>query len=98
MLARHIPFSAQQRKHGMADLERAANQIFALESGTGEFHNFKIIGADSFSIDFDGVTMIGEYIHPPAEGIAAADTALTRALTARTGVAVTTEHGEIVPA
>ncbi|GAA0481146.1 hypothetical protein Aca07nite_88470 [Actinoplanes capillaceus] len=93
---RNIPVSVQQRKHSMADLERAANQIFAIESGTGEFHNFKISGAATFSIDFDGVTVIGQYIHPPAEGIAAADTALTRALTARTGVAVTIEHGELV--
>ncbi|MFG1606807.1 hypothetical protein [Actinoplanes sp. NPDC049265] len=94
---RHIPIAVQQRKHTMADLERAANQIFAIESGTGEFHNFRISGAAPFSIEFDGVTVIGEYIHPPAEGIAAADTALTRALTARTGVAVTIEHGQIVP-
>jgi hypothetical protein len=95
---RHIPISVQQRKHSMADLERAANQLAAIESGTGEFQNFKVSGVGSFSIDFDGVTVIGEYIHPPAEGIAAADTALTRALTARTGVAVTIEHSEIVPA
>ncbi|MEU4163453.1 hypothetical protein [Actinoplanes sp. NPDC026670] len=94
---RHIPISVQQRKYSMADLERAADQIFAIESGTGEFQNFKISGAASFSIDFDGVTVIGQYLHPPAEGIAAADTALTRALTARTGVAVTIEHGELVP-
>jgi hypothetical protein len=93
---RHIPISVQQRKYSMPDLERAANQIFDIESGTGEFHNFKISGASSFSIDFDGVTVIGQYIHPPAEGTAAADTALSRALTARTGVAVTIEHGELV--
>lgn len=94
---RHIPISVQQRKHSMADLERAAGQILTIESGTGEFHNFKISGVGSLSIDFDGVTVTGNYIHPPAEGIAAADTALTQALTARTGVAVTIDHDEIVP-
>jgi len=95
---RHIPISIQQRKYSMDDLERAANQLAAVDSGTGEFQNFKVSGVGSFSIDFDGVTVIGEYIHPPAEGIPAADTALTQALTAITGVAVTIEHGEIVPA
>jgi hypothetical protein len=95
---RHIPISIQQRKYSMEDLERASDQIFAIGSDTGEFRNFKVSTATSFSIDFDGVIVIGEYIHPPAEGVTAADTALTRALTAKTGVAVTIEHGEIVPA
>jgi hypothetical protein len=93
---RHIPISVQQRRYSMADLQRAASQIFAIESGTGELHNFKISGAGSFSIDFDGVTVIGQYIHPPAEGTTAADIALTQTLTARTGVAVRIEHGELV--
>jgi hypothetical protein len=94
---RHIPISIQQRKYSTDDLERAVNQLIAIDSGTGEFQNFKVSGVGSFSIDFDGVTVIGEYIHPPAEGITAADAALTQALTAKTGVAVTIEHGEIVP-
>jgi hypothetical protein len=94
---RHIPISIQQRKYSTGDLERASNQIFAIGSGTGGFQNFKVSGATTFSIDFDGVIVIGEYIHPPAEGVTAADAALTQALTAKTGVAVTIEHGEIVP-
>lgn len=94
---RHIPISVQQRRYSMADLEQAASLIFAMESGAGELQNFKISGAGSFRIDFDGVTVVGQYIHPPAEGTAAADTALAQRLTARTGVAVRIEHDELVP-
>jgi hypothetical protein len=34
------------------------------------------------------VTVQGDYIHPPAEGIPAADTALAQAPAAKTGVAL----------
>ena len=91
---RHIPVSVQQRNHGMDDLERAATQLITIDPGTGVFHNFKVSTVAAFDIDFDGVTVQGDYIHPPAEGIPAADTALAQALTAITGVAVTIEHGQ----
>jgi hypothetical protein len=92
---RHIPISVQQRKHGMDDLERAVMQLITIDSGTDVFQNFKVNSVAAFDIDFDGVTVQGDYIHPPAEGIPAADTALAQALTARTGVAVTIEHGAV---
>jgi len=92
---RHIPITVRQSKYSMADLERAANQLSSIQSGTGVFQNFKVSGVGG---SIDVVTVIGEYIHPPAEGIPAADTALTQALAALTGVAVKIEHGEIVPA
>jgi hypothetical protein len=95
---RRIPISVQQRKYTMNDLEQAANQIYDIGSGNAEFHNFKVSAVGSFDIDFDGVTVIGDYIRPPAEGVTAADTALVQALTSKTGVAVRIEHDEIVPA
>jgi hypothetical protein len=94
---RHISISVQRRTYSMAALQQASNQINAIDSGTGEFENFTISGASSFDINFDGVVVVGEYIHPPAEGIPTADAALTQALTAKTGVAVMIEHGEFVP-
>jgi hypothetical protein len=93
---RHIPISIQQRRHTMNDLEQAANQLSDIDSGTGVFQNFKVSAVGSFDIDFDGVTVLGDYIHPPAEGVAAADTALVQALAAKTGVIVRIEHGQIV--
>jgi hypothetical protein len=95
---RNIPASVQQRKHSMNDLERASRQLMAIESGTGVLENFTINSAGIFDIDFDGVIVSGDYIQPPAEGIAAADTALAQALTAKTGVAVTIEHNLAEPA
>ena len=92
---RHIPISVRQSKYSTEDLERAVKQLLAIDSGTGVFHNFNVSGVGG---SIDVVTVLGEYIHPPAEGIPAADTALTQALTAKTGVAVKIEHGELVPA
>ncbi len=93
---RNIPASVQQRNHSLSDLERAANQLMAIKSGTGVFQNFTVSSVGTIDIDFDGVTVLGEYIHPPAEGIPAADAALAQALSARTGVAVKIEQGRIV--
>lgn len=92
---RNIPISIQQRNHSLKDLERAVGQLMAIESGTGEFHNFKVSAATTFDINFDGVTVMGDYIHPPGESIPAADTALAQTLAAKTGVAVVIEHGQI---
>jgi len=94
---RHIPISIEHRKHSLAALERAVDQLVAIDSGTGVFQNFTVSAVGTLSIDFDGVTVKGDYIHPPAEGVPAADTALARALAALTGVAVEIEHGQIVP-
>jgi hypothetical protein len=94
---RHIPVSIQQRKHSMNDLKQAAQQLAAIDSGTGVFQNFTVSSVGTFDIYFDGVTVLGDFIHPPAEGIDAADTALAQALAAITGVAVRIEHGELVP-
>lgn len=94
---RNIPVSIQQRKHSMNDLEQAASQLAAIDPGTGAFQNFTVSTIGTIDIDFDGVTVSGDYIRPPAEGIAAADTALAQALTAKTGVVVRIEHGKLVP-
>ncbi|MBU2668144.1 hypothetical protein KOI35_32000 [Actinoplanes bogorensis] len=90
---RNIPVSVQQRRHSRAELERAATLLTTIASGTGVFHNFQVSAIADLDIDFDGVTVIGEHLRPPAEGIADADAALAQALTAATGVAVTIEHG-----
>jgi hypothetical protein len=95
---RHIPISIQHRNHSMNDLEQAAQQLTAIDSGTGVFQNFTVNSIGTIDIYFDGVTVLGDYIRPPAEGIPAADTALARALAAKTGVAVRIERGQIVPA
>ncbi|RSM67448.1 hypothetical protein DMB66_15965 [Actinoplanes sp. ATCC 53533] len=92
---RNIPISIQQRNHSMNDLERAVDQLIAIKSGTGEFQNFKVSTVATFDINFDGVTVQGDYIHPPAEGVQVADTALAQTLAAKTGVAVAIEHGQI---
>lgn len=94
---RHIPLSIQQSEYRPAALERAVEQLIAIGSGTGVFQNFMVSSIGTFGLDpaFDGVTVYGDYIDPPAEGIPAADSALARALTARTGVAVAIEHGRI---
>lgn len=92
---RHIPISVQQRKYSMADLQRAAKQLTTIDSGTGVFQNFEVSALAAFDVDFDGVTVMGDYTQPPAEGVAAADTALAQALTAKTGVAVAIEHAKI---
>lgn len=92
---RHIPISIQQRNHSMSDLEQAAQRLNAIDSGTGVFQNFTVSSVGTFDIEFDGVTILGNYIHPPAEGTATADTALAQALAAETGVAVRIEHGQI---
>jgi hypothetical protein len=89
---RSIPISIQQRKYSIDDLERAANQLLTIESGTGVFGNFDHDAIGTLSIDFDGVTVEGDYINAPAEGVPAADAALTQALTAITGVATKIEH------
>ncbi len=94
---RNIPASVQQRDHSLTDLERAADQLMAIESGTGVFRNFRVSSVGTLDMYFDGVTVLGEYINPPAEGIPAADAALAQALAARTGVAVRIEQGRIVP-
>ncbi len=94
---RNIPASVQQRDHSLTDLERAADQLMAIKSGTGVFRNFRVSSVGTLDMYFDGVTVLGEYIRPPAEGIAAADAALAQALAARTGVAVRIEQGRIVP-
>lgn len=93
---RHIPLSIQQSKHAMNDFDEAVNQLTAIDSGTGVFENFTVNAISSFDIYFAGVTVVGEYIQPPAEGVAAADTALAKALTAKTGVDVRVERGEFV--
>lgn len=95
---RNIPISIQQRNHSMNDLEQAAQQLTAIDSGTGVFQNFTVNSIGTLDMDFDGVTVGGDYIRPPAEGIPAADTALAQALTAKTGVAVRIERGQLVPA
>jgi hypothetical protein len=94
---RGIPVSLRACKYSLADLERAAEQLNAIESGTGVFQNFSVDAIGTFGIDvtFDGVSVNGEYIHPPAEGIAAADNRLAQVLTARTGVTVAIEHVKI---
>jgi hypothetical protein len=92
---RRIPISIQHRKHSIDDLERAVNQLSAVESGTDVFKNFDYDGIGTLSIDFDGVTIQGDYINAPTEGVAAADAALTKALTAKTGVATKIEHVQI---
>jgi len=89
---RGIPATVQQRRYSMADLERAVNQLVAINSGTGVFRNFMVNGVTTFDIDFDGVIVDGDYIHPPAEGNAAADTALAQTLTTTTGVTVKIGH------
>ena len=94
---RGIPISVQQRRYSTADLERAVNQLVAINSGTGVFGNFTVNTITTFDIDFDGVVVDGDYIHAPAEGNAAADTALAQTLTATTGVAVKIGHGHAVP-
>jgi len=94
---RHIPIAVRQSRYSTDDVERAIKQLAAIDSGTDVFQNFKVSGVGT-DINFDGVKVIGEYIHPPAEGIPAADTTLMQAMTAKTGVAATIEHGEIVPA
>lgn len=94
---RNIPVSIQQRKHSMNDLERAANQLTAIDSGTGVFQNFKVNMIGTIDIDFDGITVNGDYIRPPSETVAAADTALAQALAAKTGVVVRIKHGKLVP-
>jgi hypothetical protein len=81
----------------MADLERAQKQLVAINSGTGVFGNFTVNGVSTFTIDFDGITVDGDYIQAPAEGTAAADTALAQTLTATTGVAVKIGHAHSVP-
>lgn len=95
---RHIPISIQQRKHSMDDLERAAKQLSAIDSGTGVFQNFKVGAISTFDINFDGIVVQGVYIHPPAEGIPTANATLAQALTAKIGVAVAIEHVQIMPA
>jgi hypothetical protein len=95
---RNIPTSIKQCKYSMDDLERAVQQLITIDSGTGVFQNFKVSGVATFglgdNVDFDGVTVQGNYIHPPAEGIPAADAALAQVLTAKTGVAVAIDHDE----
>jgi hypothetical protein len=95
---RNISISVQQRRYSLADLERATRQLAAIKSGTDVFQNFTLGSVAPFAPDFDGVTVAGEYIRPPAEGIAAANNALTQALTAKTGVAVKIDYGLPVPA
>lgn len=96
---RNILTSVQQRKHSKDDLERATRKLVAIESGTGVFQNYVRGPVAAFTPDFDGVTVTVEYIRrPPAEGIAAANTALVQALTAETGVAIRIEYGLPVPA
>jgi hypothetical protein len=90
---RGIPATVQQRRYSMADLERAVNQLCAIKSGTDVFRNFTVNTISTFSIDFDGVIVDGDYIHAPAEGATAADTALAQTLTTTTGVAVKIGHG-----
>lgn len=85
---------AHPRLHPVAQPE----QLAAVDAGTGVFQNFAVSSVGTFVIYFDGVTVLGGYIRPPAGGIAAADAALARALTATTGVAVRFEHGRLVPA
>jgi hypothetical protein len=94
---RGIPISVQQRRYSMADLERAVNQLVAIKSGTGVFRNFTVNGVTTLTVDFDGVVVDGDYIDAPAEGNAAADTALAQTLTATTGVAVKIGHGHAEP-
>ncbi|RZU48829.1 hypothetical protein EV385_0554 [Krasilnikovia cinnamomea] len=94
---RRIPISIQQRNYSRDDLEQAAKQLISIDSGTGVFQNFKVGSVGTIDIDFDGVTVGGDYIHPPAEGIPAADAALAQALAAKTGVAIRIERGGIVP-
>jgi hypothetical protein len=89
---RGIPISVQQRHYSMTDLERAVNQLVAIKSDTGVFRNFTVNTIETFNIDFDGITVNGDYIHPPAEGITAADVALAQMLTATSGVAVRVGH------
>jgi hypothetical protein len=95
---RHITASIQQRNHSLNDLERATRQIAAIDSGTGVFQNFERGSVAPFDLNFDGVTVTGEYLRPPAEGIAAANTALVQALTDKTGVPVQIEYGLPLPA
>jgi len=91
---RHIPISIQQRKYALAALEGAVERLETIASGTGVFQNFQVSALAAIDIDFDGVTVIGDYIQPPAEGVAAADAALARSLGVETGVAVAIEHGK----
>lgn len=93
---RHIPLSIQLSKHTMNDFDEAVNQLSAIGSGTGVFQNFTVNMISNFEIYFAGVTVVGEYIRPPAEGVAAADTALAQVLTAITGVDVRVQQGDIV--
>jgi hypothetical protein len=93
---RGIPATVQQRRYSMADLERAADQLAAMKSGTGVLRNFTVYGPTTLVDDFDGVILDGDYIHAPAEGTAAADTALAQTLTATTGVAVKIGHAHPV--
>lgn len=90
---RQIPVSVQRREHSRDALERAATQLIGIHSGTDVFHNFELSSVAALDIDFDGVIVQGDYIHPPAEGVTAADIALAQELSVRTGVAVTIEHG-----
>ncbi|XVV15197.1 hypothetical protein ACQP2X_12890 [Actinoplanes sp. CA-131856] len=91
---RHIPISVQQRKYTRAALEGAVEQLWVTAPGTGVFQNFEVSAIAAQNIDFDGIIVIGEYIQPPVEGVAAADATLVRALRSVTGVAVAIEHGK----
>jgi hypothetical protein len=91
---RRIPLSIQQRKYALAALDGGVERLETIASGTGVFRNFEVSGLASIDIDFDGIVVIGDYIEPPVEGVAAADAALIQALSAITGVAVAIEHGK----
>nr|WP_221374936.1 hypothetical protein [Actinoplanes polyasparticus] len=91
---RDIAISVEHRQYPKASLEGAVERLEAIVSGTGVFHNFEVSALAAFYMGFDGVTVIGDYIQPPAEGVAAADAALVQALRAETGVTVAIEHGK----
>ncbi|MBU2665561.1 hypothetical protein KOI35_18795 [Actinoplanes bogorensis] len=92
---RDIPLTVRLRKYTPADIERASARIEAIGAGTGLFENFKPEAFGDFGSEFDGITLQGEHIRPPAEGVPAADAALAQALSAAVGVAVTIVHGQI---
>jgi hypothetical protein len=89
---RHTPMSVQQRQYSKDDILRAMDQLYAIESGTGVLENFTSWAVGGLYIAFDGVSISGDYINAPAEGVCAADTALAQALTAIIGVTVRIEH------
>jgi len=89
---RNISITVQNRKYGMADLERAAAQLMDIGPGNSVFENFDYNSVSIFSAYFDGTIVRGTYIDDPAEGVPAADIALEKALTALTGVATKIDH------